>query len=167
MPSETGVLGVFADPAGAACAVRALRTAGHDDVRAEAPAPYPELIEALGRPRSRLDGVVLGAAAIGTLAGFALCIGTSIAWPLLTGGKPIASVPPFVIIAFELSVLVGALVNLTALLVLAARARRRRRVPHDERFTADRVGVFVAGGDAARAEAILREAGAEEVRRVP
>ncbi len=165
MQDETGVLGVFADPREAARAVRSLRASGAGEVRAIAPASYPELVEALGRPRSRLGRATMSAAALGTAAGFGLCIGTSVAWPLVTGGKPIVSVPPFVVIAFELSVLVGGIVNLVALLILLARARRRRDVPHDPRFSADRIGVFVVGGDAA-AEAILRGSGAEEVRRV-
>jgi hypothetical protein len=166
MPREAGVLGVFSDPSRAAAAVRELREREFADVRAAAPAPFPALVAALGRRRSRLDGVTLTAAALGVIGGFALCIGTSLAWPLVTGGKPIVSIPPFVVIAFEVSVLVGATVNLVALAVLAMRARRRRAMPRDERFTADRIGVFVAGGDAGLAEAILRRGGAEEVRRV-
>ncbi len=167
MRAEPGVLGVFGDLEGAVAAVRALREAGHADVRAASAAPFPELVEALGRPRSRLDSGTLSAAALGPAAGFALCIGTSLAWPLLTSGKPIVSVPPFVIIAFELSVLVGAGVNLGALAVTAARGRRRRWMPYDPRFSADHVGVFAATADAAGAERILRGHGAVEVRRVP
>ncbi len=166
MQAEPGVLGVFADLSLGAKAIRALRAGGHSDIRTASPAPFPELVEALGRPRSRLDAVTLSGALAGVLAGFALCIGTSIAWPLLTGGKPIVSVPPFVIIAFEASVLIGAGVNLAALVVAARRGRRRRDVPHDPRFSADRIGVFVVGGNLLEAEAILRRSGAEEVRRV-
>jgi Alternative complex III, ActD subunit len=166
MPREVGAIAVFAEPSHAAEAIRALRAARHADIRVAAPAPYPAVIEALGRPRSRLDHVTLSGASIGVTAGFALCIGTAVAWPLMTGGKPIVSIPPFVIIAFEVAVLIGATVNLFALLVSAFRARRRRPVPHDPRFSADRVGVYVVGGDVAGAESILRAHGAEEVRRV-
>jgi Alternative complex III, ActD subunit len=166
MRPEPGVLGVFADLGRGAQAIRALRAAGHRDIRMASPAPFPELVEALGRPRSRLDSVTLSGALVGTAAGFALCIGTSIAWPLVTGGKPIVSVPPFVIIAFEVSVLIGAAVNLVALAVTAGRGRGRRPVPFDPRFSADRIGVFVVGGNLLEAEAILEKNGAEEVRRV-
>ncbi|MFI5166749.1 MAG: quinol:electron acceptor oxidoreductase subunit ActD [Thermoanaerobaculales bacterium] len=159
------MLGVFSEVEDAARALRELREAGHADLRTASPAPYPALVEALGRPRSRLDAITLSAAGLGTLAGFALCVGTSLAWPLMTGGKPIVSIPPFVIIAFELAVLIGAGVNLIAVAIAAARGRRRRRMPHDERFSHDRIGVFVAGG-AIAAEAILRRCGAEEVRHV-
>jgi len=166
MRAEPGVLGVFADLTRGAQAIRALRAAGHSDIRMASPAPFPELVEALGRPRSRLDSVTLSGALLGVAAGFALCIGTAIAWPLLTGGKPIVSVPPFVIIAFEVAVLIGAGVNLVALAVTVGRGRRRRPVPFDPRFSADRVGVFVVGGNLGEAETILRKNGAEEVRRV-
>ncbi len=166
MRADVGVLGIFADPEGAARAVRALRDAGHARVQMAAPAPYPPVVEALGRPASRLGRVTMSAAVLGTAAGFALCIATSIAWPLVTGGKPIVSVPPFVIIAFEISVLVGALANLAGLLYMAARGRRRSSVPYDPRLSADRIGILVAGADPANAEAILRHSGAEEVRRV-
>ncbi len=166
MAPERGVLGVFADVGPAVRALRALRDAGHAEIRFAAPAPYPELVEALGRPRSRLDSVTLSGAATGVLAGFALCIGTALAWPLMTGGKPIVSVPPYVIIAFELSVLLGAAVNLAALALMARRARRRRAVPYDPAFSADRIGVFVVGGDLTGAERTLRAGGAEEVRHV-
>lgn len=166
MQPERGVLGVFAEVKDAVRAVRALREGGHADIRFAAPAPYPELVEALGRPRSRLDSVTLSGAAMGVLGGFALCVGTALAWPLMTGGKPIVSVPPYVIIAFELSVLVGAGVNLAAFATMAVRARRRRAVPYDPRFSADRIGVFAVGGDVSAAERAMRAGGAEEVRRV-
>ncbi len=164
---EAGMLGVFADPAGAAQAVRALRAVGASDVRAAMPAPFPDLVAALGRPRSWIGRSTLTAAALGTLGGFALCIGTSLAWPLVTGGKPIVTMPPFVIVAFELSVLVGAAVNLAGLTLGAARGRSRRAIPTDIRFAVDRIGIFVPAAEPRPAwEAVLREHGAEEIRHV-
>jgi hypothetical protein len=162
MRAEPGVLGVFADADAAAAAIRALRGRGVRDVRAAMPAPFPAVLSALGRPRSWLGRLTLGAALCGTLGGFGLCIGTSLDWPLVTAGKDIVSVPPFVIVAFELSVLVGGVVNLIALSALALRARRKRAVPADARFSADRIGVFVGQGSA-EAAALLREHGAVEV----
>jgi hypothetical protein len=107
------------------------------------------------------------AAALATLAGFGLCIGMSRAWPLVTGGKPIVSLPPFVIVAFELSVLIGAAVNLAGLTLGAAQGRKRRGVPPDIRFAVDRIGVFVPGASAFEAWAnLLTQLGAEEVRHV-
>lgn len=162
MPADPGVLGTFAAPADAARAIRALREAGVRDVRAAMPAPFPEVVEALGRPRSRLGLATFPGAIAGLLAGIGLTVGTSVAWPLVTGGKPIVSIPPFVIVIFEVTVLIGSLTNLVA---VATGAYRGRGFPAAARTTADRIGVF-AGGAEERAERILRERGAGEVRRV-
>ncbi len=162
MPADRGVLGTFGAAPEAARAIRALREAGVADVRAAMPAPFPEVVEALGRPRSRLGLATFPGAIAGLLAGIGLTVGTSVAWPLVTGGKPIVSIPPFVIVIFEVTVLVGSLTNLAA---VVAGAWRGRRFPPAPGATGDRIGVFAAGeGD--RAERILRDGGAEEVRRV-
>lgn len=166
MPAEPGILGIFSDPSDAARAIRMLRESGATDVCASMPAAFPEISEALGKGRSPIGRLTLIGAVVGVAAGFALCIATSLSWPLVTGGKPIASIPPFVVIAFELSVLTGALVNLIALAVSSRRSRRRRSVPPDPRFSIDRIGVLVVGGDAPAAERILQATGAEEVRHV-
>lgn len=161
---EAGVLATFAEPAPAARAVRRLRERGYT-VRAAMPAPFPEVVAALGRPRSPIQWVTFPGALVGLLFGIALTAGTSLAWPLVTGGKPIVSVPPFVIVIFELTVLVGSLTNLVAVSVgtwFGARPRAFPAVPFDP----ERVALFVAGGDPDAAERALREDGAEEVRRV-
>jgi hypothetical protein len=164
---ETGVLAVFKTPAEAAEGVRAARQAGATDVRASMPAPYPEVVEALGKPRSALGRVTFFAAMAGVTAGFAMTIGLSAAWPIVTGGKGITTPTPFVFVSFEVCVLVGALSTLAALLVSTIRARKLGPPIDDPRFSADRVGIYVGGGDLGANESILRGAGAEEVRRVP
>ena len=165
MASESGVLGVFTGPRSAAAAIRAARAAGSTDVRAAMPAPFPEVVEALGRPESALGFATFFGALAGLSAGYALCIGTSLAWPLITGGKPIVSLPSFTIVGFEVTVLIGVLVSIAALLALVVRGRRRRAMPFDPRFTAGHLGVFAIGGDASVIESAFRANGAEEVRR--
>ncbi len=165
MAADAGVIASFGEPARAAAAIRAVRAAGHVDVRVAMPAPFPEVVAAAGKPASRLGWVTLGGAVLGLLCGIGLTAGTSVAWPLLTGGKPILSWPPFVIVIFEVTVLVGSLVNLVALVTGGVLGGRPQAFPRERRFTGDRVGVFVPGGGA-EAERIMREAGAEEVTRV-
>jgi len=165
MRELAGIVGVFAAPSTAAAAARALRSKGHE-VRASMPAAFPEVLEAIGRPPSRLGLATLGAAALGAVLGLALSVGTSLAWPLRVGGKPIVALPAFLVIVFEMAVLVGALVNFFGLAFLAARARRTHPVPEDARFSRDRIGLFVPGGADAAVEELLRKSGAEEVRRV-
>jgi len=166
MPAETGVLGSFGEPGAAARAVRALKAGGFADVRAAMPAPFPEVVAALGKPRSAVDFVTFPGALLGLLCGIGLTVGTSLAWPLVTGGKPIVSIPPFAIVIFEVTVLIGSLANLGALALGTWHGGRARFFPAQAQFNADRIGVFATGPDPLLAERILRESGAEEVSRV-
>lgn len=165
MPVERGVLGTFVEPSAAARAVRALREVGLR-VDASMPAPFPDVIAAIGRGRSGLGVVTFAGAIAGLLLGIGLTVGTSVAWPLVTGGKPIVSIPPFVIVIFEVTVLVGSLTNLVAVVVGGVRGARRQRVVAEAPSVNDRIAVF-AVGDPATAARLLRESGAEEVRDVP
>ncbi len=165
MRADPGVLGAFADPAAAAAATRALRARGFS-VRAAMPAPFPEVVAAIGKPRSPIDFITLPGALVGLACGALLTIGTSLSWRLVTGGKPIVSIPPFVIVIFEVTVLVGSLTNLAAVALGSYLGGRRAAFPPRAAFNADRVGIFAAGGDPAEAERLLRDAGAEEVSRV-
>jgi len=86
----------------------------------------------------------------------------------VVGGKPVGSIPPYVVIMFEMTILFGALTTILGILFNAVfAARRLGTVAWDPRFTNDKFGIFVpCGPDAARAvEQLLRGAGAEEVRR--
>jgi molybdopterin-containing oxidoreductase family membrane subunit len=103
----------------------------------------------------------------GTATGFFLTIWTSLKWELVTGGKAPVSIPPFVIIGFELTILFGGLATLLALLVFGRLPKLRPSPSYDPRFTLDRFGVSV-GCPSERAQAVsalLSAAGAEEVRR--
>jgi len=164
MPPER-VLGVFASVERAAQAVRAVRASGRSDVVVIMSAPFPPLLEALGTRKSPIRWATFAGAVAGTVGGFAWCVRTALAWPLPTGGKPIVSVPPFFIIAFEVAVLGGVLATLVFGAIAALVGRRGGRVARVRSLSSDRVGVLASGGDPSELEALLRGAGAEEVRR--
>src|SRR6202171_3916354 len=164
MPRDRGVLAVFGDVSLAAGAVRALDEEGLE-VRAAMPAPFPELVRAMNRPISLIGLSTLTGAVAGGALGLLLAAGGSWAWPIVVGGMPIVSLPAFLVIVFEVAVLVGALTNFLGLVAVSVLGRVRRGVPFDARFTRDRIGIFVPGG-AARAREILSSRGAEEVRDV-
>ena len=103
------VLGIFSSSAGCAKAIRRLRQEGFRDLVAYSPVPGHEIEAALEEPTSPVRFFTLTGAIIGCVTGFALTIGTSVAWPLLTSGKPIVSMPTFVVIAFETTILFWAL----------------------------------------------------------
>jgi hypothetical protein len=127
--------------------------------------PNHELEEALETPVSPVRLFTLIGGLTGTTAGASMTIWMNMDWPVLVGGKPIAAVPAFVVIMFELTVLIGALSSVAGVFILAA-ALRKKGVIYDERFSDDRIGVFVpAVGEQARSlEQLLRNAGAVEVR---
>ncbi|MGH7319275.1 MAG: DUF3341 domain-containing protein [Candidatus Rokuibacteriota bacterium] len=166
---DTGVLGVFPHVDTAVHAIRSLREKGFGAISAYSPVPLPEFEEALtghGLPRSPVRLFTLVGALTGTASGFALTIWSALKWNLITGGKPVVSIPPFVVIAFELTILLGGLCTLLGLLVTARLPHFRGSPRYDPRFTADRFGVEVTCGpdQVSVVEAILRQAGAEEVR---
>ena len=74
-------------------------------------------------------------------------------WPLLVGGKPIAAVPPYVVIGFELTILLGALSTVAGVILLSALKKIAGAGLTIPRFSDDRIGIFVpcgadqAGGD--------------------
>ena len=102
----------------------------------------------------------------GCAAGFGMTIWMSHDWPLVVGGKTIGSIPPYVVIAFELTILLGDFSTVAAV-ALFSLLMGRRGAPYDPRFSDDQIGIFVpATGDQARVvEEMLRTAGAVEVRR--
>jgi len=102
----------------------------------------------------------------GCCAGLAMTYWMSLDWPLLVGGKPIASVPPYVVIMFELTVLFGALSTVTGVALLSLR-KPTTGIAYDPRYTNDLIGIFVpcAADRAGDVESLLQQSGPVEVRR--
>ena len=99
---------------------------------------------AAGAPAERPSPVrifALAGAAAGCAAGVALPAHTMLDTGLIVGGKPIVSIPPIVVIAFELTMLGGALGGLIGFLVLSGLPRLRGRAAGDTREGAERARV--------------------------
>jgi hypothetical protein len=161
----SGVLASFVHVDAAADAIRALRARGHRNLVVYSAAPNHEIEEALDQSVSPVRLFTLIGGLTGCAAGFGMTIWMSLDWPLIVGGKPIASIPPYVVIAFELTILLGALSTVAAVALLSV-LMGRRGIAYDPQYSDDQIGVFVpAGSDQlARVEQLLRSAGAVEVR---
>ena len=160
-----GVLGVFSELDSAVDAVDRLRKAGLKRITAFSPMPSHELEHALHAPESPVRLFTLVGGLTGAATGFALPTWTSLDWPLVTGGKPIISIPPMVIIAFELTILFGALSTVAGLFLNARLPRVRTRVVYDPAFSQGQFGIYVsANGRTAEARKVLQDAGAISVR---
>ncbi len=168
MPATTDVLGVFAHVDTTVRALETLRAKGYQDLTVYMPVPMHEIEEVMerDRPVSRVRLFTLIGGLTGTASGFFLTIWSSLQWGLVTGGKPVASIPPFVVIAFELTILFGGIATLLGLIVLGRLPRLRPSPTFDPRFTNDRFGVAVrvAPDQVAGVRQILESAGAEELR---
>jgi molybdopterin-containing oxidoreductase family membrane subunit len=103
---------------------------------------------------------------IGGISGFLLAAGTAVLWAHPTGGRPIIAIPPFLIITYELTILFGILFTVLGFFISARLPAIRDRVYVPE-SAVDKFVVTVAcdnDEDFKRAEAILLETGAEQVR---
>ena len=137
-------------------ACKALRAAGHKGFRAYAPLPEHQLLEeGLALKRSPVRVFTLAGAMTGAATGFAFTTWTSMDWPLVTGGKPIFSIPAYVVIAFELAILFGALSTVIGLFINAGLPNLRRMVAYHPECSNGSFGVYVTA-PAAKADA-LRE----------
>lgn len=167
--ATANVLGVFAHVDTTLDAIRKLRAKGFSELTVYTPVPVEEIEEEIEkvRPLSAVRLFTLLGALTGTATGFFLTIWSSMRWELVTGGKDPVSYPPFIIIAFELTILFGGLATLIAMLLLGKLPKTKPSLTYDPRFTLDRFGVAVAcPPDRAQAvSALLSAAGAEEVRR--
>jgi len=167
-PPTPGVLAVFAHLDTTVAAIKQLRAAGHTDFTVYSPIPRHEIEDALGQAVSPVRMFTLVGGISGCAVGAWLTLWMSYDWPINVGGKPIGAIPPYVVIMFEMTILFGALSTILGILLNALfAARRAGTILYDARFTNDRFGIFVpAGSDkAAAVERLLRDSGAEEVRR--
>ncbi len=161
-----GVLAAFEHIDAATDAIRALRARGHRDLTVYTSHPNHQVEDACGHTSSPVRLFTLVGGLTGCTAGFAMTIWMSRDWPLLVGGKGIAAIPPYVVIAFELTILFGGLATLIGMMVLGRLPRFRFSPSFDPRFTNDRFGVAVhcSPDRSPSVREILRTAGAEEVK---
>jgi hypothetical protein len=165
MSDRREVLSVFSDVARLVGALRRLQDAGHRDLRVYSPVGLPELEHLLPRRGSPVRFVTLAMGAAGAVLGFWLCIGSALLYGLIVGAKPPVSILPYCIVSFELTVLVGGLSTLAAVILFARLTPVAPRMPYDGRFGEDRFGISVSCPleQVSAVSDLLRSEGAEEV----
>jgi len=162
-----GVLGAFLELDTAVAAIEDLKKKKIGDVTVYSPTIRHEIEHAIHGPNSVVRRFTLIGGLLGVSFGYWISIWSSEYWPLVTGGKAIASWIPYTIIGFEVMVLVGALSTVAGMFINSRLPRLTTTTGYDVRFSAGHFGIFVAcdAGKAPQAESLFREHGAVEVRR--
>jgi molybdopterin-containing oxidoreductase family membrane subunit len=159
-------IGLFVGPDGALSAAARLKAAGFTEPAVISPIPLERADEVLGTKKSVIKRFTFFGAILGGLSGFALAAGTAVLYLHPTGGRPIIPFPPFLIITYEMTILFGILATVIGFLVSARLPAIRERAYAPE-AAVDRFAVTVScdsNEGMEQAAAILRDAGAEEVR---
>jgi hypothetical protein len=139
-----GLLASFDYVDDAVDAIKELRKAGFsDDLTAYTAYPDHHIEHALGYDQSPVRVFTLVGGLTGTATGFAFPSFASMDWPLITGGKPILSIPAYVIPAFELTILFGALSTVIGLFILSRLPNPVPTVIYDPEFSSGRYGLLV------------------------
>jgi hypothetical protein len=107
-PTIYGLLAEFADEENLLAAATRVRSLGFKQVEAYSPYPIHGMAEVLGIRGVRLPRIVLAGGIVGLVAALAMqWYSAVIDYPLNVGGRPFASWPSFIPIAFELTILIA------------------------------------------------------------
>ena len=166
--STMTVLGVYTNGGDAARAVEAVRKRDVGTVTTYSPTADHAILDAVRpetSPPSPVRAFTLVGGVIGCAIGIALPVYTMLDWPLVVGGKPIISIPPLVVISFELAMLGAALTGFLGFLIVSGLPTAREQMIARHRFTDDRFGVVVTCTHEHQAvvRELLEQSGAEEV----
>ncbi len=159
------VVGTFAYEEEFLAAAEHLKASGFDNISLLSPVPLEEAQEILGLGKSPVRRFSLAGALIGGASGFAMSVATALVFILPTGGRAIIALPSYFVITYEMTILLGVLFTLIGFHVVSG-LPAWHDAPYLPSASIDRFVVVVegaAGEQAARAEAIIRQAGAEEI----
>ncbi len=113
-----GLMAEFETPTELVHAARRTREAGFRKFDAFSPLPIHELDEAMDLHDNRVSLFTFLGGLTGCCGGFALCCWCTNAFPLNVGGRPLVSVPMFIPITFELTILLGGLTAAISMLAM-------------------------------------------------
>jgi len=153
MEEKTYVSGYFPDDKDLIVAIKELQEKNVDIADVRTPFPVHGLDKVLNYRRSRLPRAGFIAGVIGCAIGFGFQAWVfTQAWPLNFGGKPYLSVPSFIPVTFELTVLFAAFALVFGFLISSKLGPGSDNVIYDEGVTDDRFQILLevkdANGDA-------------------
>lgn len=160
------VVGIFSFLDTTKAAVRALKDKGIKDFTVHMPTYLHSLADEIDDTPSPVRWITLAGGITGLVLAILMTGWMSADWPVRVSMKPVLSWPPYTVIMFEMTVLIGGLSNLLALFAFAKLPGLKGKT-FDPRFTDDKFGVVVpAAGRVDELTELLNQAGAEEIRHV-
>jgi len=161
MPALYGLLAEFDNPTALVEAVRAVRGEGYRKIEAYTPFPVESVGEELGYDRTVMPLIVLIGGILGCVGGYFLQYWVAtIAYPINVGGRPFNSVPAFIPVTFELTILIAALFAVFGMLGLNGLPRPHHplfNVPNFALATRDKFFLLIEARDARFDRAATRE----------
>ncbi len=166
---KTGMAAIFLTEEQILKAAQTAKDAGFRKYDAITPYPVHGMEEACDIKRSWIPHVTFWAGFCGLSFGLWFTWWTSaVSWPLNVGGKPLFSLPAFVPILFELTILFAALSSVAALFYAAGLPKVDPPVI-DKDLTSHKFAIFIpsddVGYDEKKIEDIFRSLGAVEIKK--
>lgn len=147
-----GVLAQFRTPEELLEAVRKARERGYRSMDAYSPFPVEGLAEALEFHETRVPAAVFLGGVLGAAGGYALQVGlNAVDYPLNVGGRPLNSVPAWIPIMYELTILLASLFAVLGMLALNGLPMPYHpvfNVPEFARASSDRFFLAINADDA-------------------
>jgi len=159
------IMGLFQYEDDFITAARKLKDSGFNNLALMSPIPMHAAEKVLGLGKSPVRRFSLAGAIIGGLSGFAMATACALVFILPTGGRAIIAFPPFLVIAYEMTILFGVLATLLGFHIVSGLPAWLDK-PYRVESNIDRFSLVVGFGpddDPQQAEKIIRDAGAEEV----
>ncbi len=164
------VLGLFKDIDSAVKGADLAKQAGIQERNLEVltGSPYPEGAFGEAAPQHRLYVFPIAGAFCGFAVGALLTTAVQVAFPLVTQGKPVLSIPPMLIIMYE-GTMLGAILFTIIGILFESRLPRPKVGLYDPRITEGYIGLAVSCPDdqVSRVQGAFQQAGATEVLREP
>jgi ActD protein len=163
------VVGIFDDEDILLQGIRKVRSNGVKIQEVYSPFPVHGIDDALGYKRTRLPIAAFMFGLTGTSLALLMQIWMlGYDWPMIIGGKNFASLPPFIPVTFELTVLLSALGMVATFMIVSDMKPYAWPRQYDIRSTDDKHAMAVdLGVNGAKSKAelirILKDAGASEV----
>lgn len=163
------VVGIFDDEDVLLDGIRKIRNSGVKIQEVYSPFPVHGIDDALGLKKSRLPIAAFMFGMTGTSLALIMQIWMlGYDWPMIIGGKNFVSLPPFIPVTFELTVLLSALGMVATFMIVSDMKPYKWPRQYDIRSTDDKHVMAIdlavnSGKSKAELSKILKDAGASEV----